>query len=188
MEDDKLKWKTIDVERLLDTPVFGVLRQRETAEGGLEGDYIALEAPDCVVIVPEHEGRFTLVRQWRHGAERVTTEFPGGVIENSNVDAELREELAEETGFVAGRLTQIGVANPNPALFKSRFYVFLAGDLTPTGRTHPDADELMQCVTRPIDEVLDSLGTGEYLHAFMGTALAFYLKNEKLKKDRSGLK
>lgn len=177
MRDDELKWRTDSVETLIKTPVFDLLRQNERAAGGLTGSYIALDAPDCVVIIPEYEGRFVLVRQWRHGADMLTTEFPGGVVnKGEEPKAAALRELAEETGYVAGKLTLIGSSNPNPALFKSRFYVFLASDLTPTGRQHLDADELVECITRPVDEVISALGSGEYVHAFMGTALAFYMR------------
>lgn len=180
MDDNKLIWEKLDTKRLLHTRVFNVTSRRERAANGVEGDYIALEAPDCVVIVPEHEGRFTLVRQWRHGAERVTTEFPGGVIDRGEAPEEAAaRELYEETGFKAGKLTPIGVCSPNPALFTSRFYVYLAEELVQTGEQHLDADELVECIEMPVDEVMASLGSEEFCHAFMGAALAFYLRYRK---------
>ena len=179
MSDDELKWSITNTELLLETPVFRVHRQHERAEAGIEGDYIALESPECVVMIPEYEGNFVLVRQWRHGKAALTTEFPGGVIGSGEEPAEAAyRELYEETGFKAGRLTQLGQVNPNPALFRSRFYVFLAEELTPTGETHPDRDELISVELRPKDEVIASFGSEEFSHAFMGTALAFYLRNK----------
>lgn len=180
MTDEELKWKTTERERLLKTPVFTVMRQREEAAGGLTGDYIALDAPECVVMIPEYGDEFVLVRQWRHGKNALTTEFPGGVIGKGEApEAAAYRELYEETGFKAGRLTLLGSVNPNPALFNSRFYVFLAQELEPTGETHPDRDELITVLTRPIEEVIASFGSEEYSHAFMGTALAFYLRQKR---------
>ena len=35
-----------------------------------------------MIAIPVHDGRFVMVRQWRHGLEGITTEFPGGVQED----------------------------------------------------------------------------------------------------------
>lgn len=182
MRDEELKWSIESERELLKTPVFNVYSRRETAANGLTGDYIALKSPECVVMIPEYEGNFVLVRQWRHGKAALTTEFPGGVIGRSEEPADAAyRELYEETGYKAGKLEYLGSVNPNPALFESRFYVFLAQELEPTGQTHPDRDELISVELHPIDEVIDSFGSEEYSHAFMGTALAFYLRNRREK-------
>ncbi|MBR0134963.1 MAG: NUDIX hydrolase [Clostridia bacterium] len=182
MRDEELKWSIESERELLKTPVFNVYSRRETAANGLTGDYIALKSPECVVMIPEFEGNFVLVRQWRHGKAALTTEFPGGVIGWSEEPADAAyRELYEETGYKAGKLEYLGSVNPNPALFESRFYVFLAQELEPTGQTHPDRDELISVELHPIDEVIDSFGSEEYSHAFMGTALAFYLRNRREK-------
>lgn len=180
MDDMKLKWSVEATKLLLHTPVFDVLQQTEQAAGGLRGDYVAMQAPDWVMTVPVYEGQFVLVRQWRHAAERLSFEFPGGVADpNEEPSVTAGRELLEETGFRAGRLTLLGSCNPNPALFKNRFWCYLAEDLTPTGQQHLDADELLTYELRPVEEVIASFGGPEYPHALMGTALAFYLRAQR---------
>ena len=177
MSDEELKWSVGETRRLLHTPVFDVLRQTEQAAGGLRGDYVAMQAPDWVMTVPVYEGQFVLVRQWRHAAERLSLEFPGGVADpNEDPSVTAGRELLEETGFRAGRLTLLGSCNPNPALFSNTFHCYLAEDLTPTGKQHLDDDELLSYELRPISEVVSAFGSPEFSHALMGTALAFYLR------------
>ncbi len=176
---ENLKWKTISKERILHTAVYDVYSQKEVAASGLEGTYVGIEAPDWVVIIAVHGDNFVLVRQWRHGADKVTLEFPGGIADpGENPETTALRELEEETGYRAGKITCLGKVSSNPALFKNHFYVMLAEDLVQTGEQHLDADEFIKYEELPIDEVIRRFGDDEMTHAYMGTALAFYLRKK----------
>lgn len=177
-EYESLKWKTTEKEMILHTPVYDVYSQKEVAANGLEGTYVAIDAPDWVVVVAVHEGKFILVRQWRHGEDKVTLEFPGGVADPGEeaVRTALRE-LEEETGYRAGKITCLGRVSSNPALFKNHFSVFLAEELVQTGEQHLDEDELLRYEEHPIGEVIRRFGDEELTHAYMGTALMMYLRH-----------
>ena len=184
MGDEQLKWEILETKRLLHTPVFDVVEQRERAANGITGDYVAMQAPDWVMTIPVYQDCFVTVRQWRHSAECLSTEFPGGVADPKEDPAvTAARELKEETGFEVGKLTHLGTVNPNPALFKNRFHVYLAEELTPTGEQHLDADELLNYELIPIDRVLDCFGSPEYCHALMGTAIALYLREKMRSSD-----
>lgn len=185
MNDKDLLWRTEETERLLHTPVFDVWRQAEVSGTGLRGDYVAITAPDWVVVVAVYRGAFVLVKQWRHGEDNLTTEFPAGVVNPGEAPEQTAaRELLEETGFRAGRVTLLGACSANPALFKNHIHCFLAEDLTPTGEQHLDADELLRYDLVPVDEVIAAFGTPAYSHAYMGTALAFYLRHTAQKAPR----
>ena len=177
ISDESLKWTVEETRLLLHTPVFDVLEQEERAAAGPAGVYVAMTAPDWVMVIPVLGEDFVMVRQWRHAAQRPTVEFPGGVRDGDEDPAETAaRELLEETGFRAGKLTRLGSVSPNPALFSNTFHCYLAEDLVPTGVQHLDADEVLTYERRPIREVLASFGSPEFSHALMGTALAFYLQ------------
>ena len=185
MNDNSLLWKTISENKLLHTPVFDVFSQHERAASGIEGDYVAMQAPDWVMTIPVYQGCFVMVRQWRHALGELTTEFPGGVNDRGEApESTAARELMEETGFRAGRLIHLGTCSPNPALFRNRFHVYLAEELSPTGTLHLDDNELLRCKFVPIDDVIDGFGSGEYAHALMGTALAFYLRHTLLNNEQ----
>lgn len=178
MDDRELTWRTEAAEKLLHTPVFDVWKQTEVSGTGLRGDYMAVAAPDWVVVVPVYGENFVLVRQWRHGEDRLTTEFPAGVVEPGEPPEQTAaRELLEETGFRAGKLIPMGTCSANPALFKNHIHCFLAEELSPAGAQRLDADELLNVSLAPVEEVVAAFGTGEYTHAYMGTALAFYLRH-----------
>ena len=179
MKDRELIWKTLKEELLVSTRVFDVVQQTEVTENGLQGDYMAIKAPDWVVIVPVYQGNFVMVRQWRHGEDKLTTELPGGVVnegEDPQVCAE--RELLEETGFQAGKMTYLGRCSSNPALFKNHFNVYLAEELTPTGQQHLDADELLDYYLVPVEDAVRDFASGEYTHAYTGTAMMLYFREK----------
>lgn len=187
MNENQLKWETLDRRKLLHTPVYDVYSQQERSATGIEGDYVAIDAPDWVMTIPVYQGKFVMVRQWRHSAGRLSLEFPGGVADPGEDPAvTARRELEEETGFRAGKLTHLGTVNPNPALFSNHFHCYLAEELTPTGGQHLDADELLNCELVDVDKVLAGYGKPEYCHALMGTALAFYLLHLQRRNGKSG--
>ena len=181
MTEKDLRW-TIESEKLLlHTPIFDVTEQHEKTTTGIEGDYIAMDAPDWAMTIAVYRGCFVLVRQWRHAAKCLSLEFPGGVVDRGeDAAAAARRELAEETGFEAGRMTHLGTVSPNPALFSNSFHVFLAEELTQTGTQSLDDDELLTYELAPVDEVIASYGKGEYTHALMGTALMLYMQHRAI--------
>lgn len=178
-DDEQLKWSTQKTELLLKTVVFDVTKQTNTAKSGLTGDYIIMNARDWVIVIPEKDNNFLMVKQWRHGEHALSVEFPGGVIDKGEkAEVAARRELEEETGYKTGKLTKLGRVNPNPALFSNHVHIFLAEDLTATGEQHLDEDEYINYMEIPIEEVIDGMGTKEFPHALMGTALALYLKDK----------
>lgn len=180
--DEKLKWKTGETKSLLKTVVCEVTSRHNTSSTGVEGDYIVMKAPDWVIVIAEHENNFLMVKQWRHGEKALSVEFPGGVIDKGEEpETAAKRELEEETGYKANKLTKLGQVNPNPALFCNHVHVYLAEDLTPTGIQHLDKDEFINYLEIPKEEVLQGMGTEQFPHAIMGTALCFYLKHKKIK-------
>lgn len=175
-DDEKLKWSKGEKKSLLKTCVFEVSSSHNKC-GKVEGDYIVMDAPDWVIVIAEKDDKFLMVKQWRHGENKLSVEFPGGVIDKGEAPEEAaKRELEEETGFKAGKLIKLGSANPNPALFSNHFHVFLATDLIPTGKQQLDDDEFINCIELSKKEVLEGMGTEQFPHALMAAALSFYFK------------
>lgn len=175
-DDENLKWKKEKTQTLLKTVVFDVTTEHNTSSTGVEGDYIILNAQDWVITIPKKDDKFLMVKQWRHGSECLSIEFPGGVIEKGEKpEVAAKRELEEETGYKAQKLTKLGTLNPNPALFSNHVHIFLAEDLISTGIQHLDSDEFVNYLEIPIKEVIKNMGNEQFPHAIMGTALALYL-------------
>ena len=180
-DESRLRWKENSRKEILKTRVFTVTERQSTSPDGKEGTYIVNDAPDWVIVLPLHGENFLMVRQWRHGNNSLSIEFPGGVINKgeSPEEAAIRE-TEEETGYKAGKLTYLGSANPNPALMSNRVHFFAAEDLQGSGIQHLDEDECVEYMQIPQKEVYEKIGSQEYPHALMMSALLkFKLMKEK---------
>jgi 8-oxo-dGTP pyrophosphatase MutT (NUDIX family) len=135
-----------------------------------------MEAKDWAVVVPyvrtQEGASFLMVRQYRHGANVVSLEFPGGVVEPGEAPTQAAaRELAEETGWVSERILHAGTVFPNPAIQDNRFHVFVALDPKPKVARNLDANEIIDAELVAADEVRRRMGEGELQHALMVSAL-----------------
>jgi ADP-ribose pyrophosphatase len=75
-----------------------------------------------------------------------------------------KRELEEETGFLAGELIKIASIEIIPAYSDETIHVYLAKNLKPA-RQSLDADEIIQVVKYPLEELMDKIGGGEITDA-----------------------
>ncbi|MCR4822665.1 MAG: NUDIX hydrolase [Treponema sp.] len=175
MAEKNLTWKEESRKELLKTVVLTVNEVKSTGPDGNSGNYIVMDAPDWVIVIPEIDGNFITVKQWRHGEKNLSREFPGGVINKGEKPEEgAKRELEEETGYRAGKLTYLCSVNPNPAIMSNKVHFFAAEDLIATGVQHLDRDEFVEYQQIPVEEVYKKIGSEEYPHALMMAALLKY--------------
>jgi len=170
------KWVIFSSRKVYECNVFSVFERQSRGPDGRTGHFAVMEAKDWAVIVPyvrTQEGTsFLMVRQYRHGANVVSLEFPGGVIEPGEEPAHAAaRELAEETGWVPERVLHAGTVFPNPAIQDNHFHIFVALDPKPKVARNLDANEIIDAHLVPADEVRRRMGEGELQHALMGAAL-----------------
>jgi ADP-ribose pyrophosphatase len=122
----------LSAERVLSTQLIDVDRDRIRFPDGHEAERIVVRHPGAVAIVAlDEEGRWLLVRQYRHPARRVLLEVPAGTLEpGEEPDRTAARELREETGFAAAELERIGGFYTAPGFCDEYIHLFLARGLT----------------------------------------------------------
>jgi 8-oxo-dGTP pyrophosphatase MutT (NUDIX family) len=116
-----------------------------------------------------------MVNQFRYGIDDFSWEIPGGVIERGEdpVAAGLRE-LQEETGYVGHSARLLGSVNPNPAIINNRCHLVLVENVVLTTVQAWDADEEIEVLAMPVDEVYAWAQSGRITHSLVLNALLLF--------------
>ncbi len=96
------------------------------------------------------------------GPKKITLELPGGAVEpgEESLDAAMRRELEEETGYGGGEITYLASFSPNSASHTNRVHSFLATGVERIGDLRPDDTEFLEVVLMPLQEAFEAAVTG----------------------------
>ena len=109
----------------------------------------------AVALVPMVDAHHVcLVKNERHAVGKTLLEVPAGTIdEGESPDQTAARELAEETGFRAGRITCLRDWFVSPGVMTERMFLYLCEDLEP-GPTDHQPDERLETVIVPWEEAV----------------------------------
>ncbi len=119
----------------------------------------------ATVVALDAGGNVLLVKEYKYAVERETIELISGGIDagETPVEAGLRE-LAEETGYVAGRATYIGAVDPFTTIVSGLVHLILAEDLTYRPNATPTGD-LVEPMRVPFNQAMQMVEDGTITHA-----------------------
>lgn len=117
----------------------------------------------CVGVLPfVGPDSVVLVRQYRYvQKEDFRWEMPtGGIHPDETPEAAAQRELAEEAGYVAGRLEPVSTYYTSKSVCDETAHLFIGHDLT-RHQLPPDDTEFFEIATFPFDEVLRMVNASE---------------------------
>jgi ADP-ribose pyrophosphatase len=171
-----LKWQRLS-SRYLVKEKWATLRVDtcKLQNGEVKNDYFVLEYPDWVnAIAVTKENKIILVRQYRHAADIISLEIPGGVMDGDEApEFGVRRELLEETGYSFEKAELIATLYPNPATANNRTFTYLLTGGTKTHEQHLDEHEILNVEEYTIKEVKQLLLDNK-IDQSLHTAALFY--------------
>jgi len=173
-----LKWEKLS-SRYLVKEKWATLRVDtcKLQTGVVKDDYYVLEYPNWAnAIALTRENKIILVRQYRHAADIISLEVPGGVMDgDESPEAAVRRELLEETGYSFDTAELIATLYPNPATSNNTTFTYLLTGGVKTHEQHLDEHEILNVEEYSIEEVKQLLKDNKIDQALHAAALFYGL-------------
>ena len=180
-----MEWKVVESEKLFSAPWLNVRKDVcELPDGRKHSEYYILEYPDwATAFALTEDNKVVMVRQYRHGLGVISTELPGGVIdENEKPEAAIARELLEETGYRFESIEKIGKVSPNPATSNNYMHMFLAKGGKKVAEQKLDATEDVEVLLYSLDEAKRLLKENKIVQSLHSTCMFYALENLGLLK------
>ena len=161
---------------LFTSKLFQVVRRFQTGRSGDQLERHVILHPGAVTVLPILEdGRAVLLKQYRVAVEKHLIELPAGTCEpNEEPIITAGRELAEETGYIAGKIEPLTVFYSSPGILHEEMHLFLATDLKP-GPSNLEDGEDIELILADWTEVRRMIFAGEIQDAKTLVGLMWYL-------------
>lgn len=193
---DNLKWELVKEEHIIQDAWIDFRRNIYRLPNGAEiGPVYNYSKHSFVVIVAKtKDGKYICVKQYRHGIDKVTTEFPAGgieYIEKSDVPyitkentiaseedalAAAKRELMEETGYVSESIKHLITMPANATLATNNMHIYLATGCEKKSSQHLDDTEFLNVILLTEDEIREKIFRGDFLQSHH--VLAWYMAKD----------
>ena len=174
----ELNWKTCSSTYIHKGP-WATLRSDkcEMPDGRIVEQYYVLEYPNWAnAVALTEDNKVIMVRQYRHAANIVSLEIPGGVIEDgADPEAGMLRELLEETGYEFDTIELISTVYANPSTANNKTFCYLAKGGKKVQEQQLDEHEELIVEEYTIAEVKQLLADNKLAQALHCTGLFYAL-------------
>ena len=157
-------FKILSREVILDNPYCPIEKQHVELPDGSTCDWFVNKSSDAVIIIPVLKtGEILLQKNYKHGSEKVVTEFCAGMIDSGETPEQAAaRELLEETGHTSESLTKLGEVFGNPTGSSMKYHFFLAENCEKSGNQSLDEAEQIEVFSvKNLDEARKLLTDSE---------------------------
>ena len=154
---------------------FQVVRARQVSKDGTMHERDVIVHPGSVVVLPLLDSdRVCLIRNYRVAVGETLIELPAGTLEPGEDPLETaRRELAEETGYRAGKLEKLCEFYMSPGILRERMHLFLATQLM-AGKDSREPGEEIENLAVPWSEAIGMVESGTIRDAKTLAGLLYY--------------
>ncbi len=174
--------KSYDARRVYTGRVINLDVDRVELPNGEQAELEMIRHPGASAIVPllgdwrSADPTVVLIRQFRHAADGYLYEIPAGRLnDNEDPAACAARELAEETGYRAGRVEPLFTMFTTPGFTDEKIHVFRAVELR-EGPTAREADEILDLKPMPLSSALELIKHGEIQDAKTALSILYVAK------------
>lgn len=148
--------KTISSEYISNHKYFTARKDKyETEKGKIVDEYFVVELPPsaCAMAITA-ENEVVLVNQFRYPIHDEMIELPGGFVDDGEQPLQgITRELMEETGYTFDSIHYLGMTTANPGVLNNFTHLFIALGGVKTSEQSLDANEEIQIILKPLEEV-----------------------------------
>jgi ADP-ribose pyrophosphatase len=166
-----------DPQILYQSKRFHIERVIQTTPDGREHEREIVRHPGAVVVLPIlPDGRVVFVKNFRVAVGETLIELPAGTLDHDEPPPKTAvRELAEETGYRAGKIEHLLTFCMSPGILDEKMHLFLATDLTP-GETALEAGEDIETFLCPWPDAWELVRSGKIHDAKSLVGLLYYDK------------
>ena len=154
---------------------FRIERVGQVTPDGVEHVREIVRHPGAVVVLPLlDDGRVVFVRNYRVAVDETLVELPAGTLDQSE-DPLLtaKRELAEETGYRAGKMKHLLTFCMSPGILDEKMHLFLATSLTAGEMALEPGEEILPFLCT-WEEAITMVRRGEIRDAKSLVGLLYY--------------
>ena len=140
--------------------------------------YYFLKTPNISIIIPRIKNKFLVVSQKRLPINKITYEFPGGIIDKgSNPKKTALTELYEETGYKSvSNPKKLLSTYPDPGRLKCEYFCYYTNKLEKINL--PEKGINLHILSK--SEIIKLIHNNKFSHACHGLAFFSYLNKKNL--------
>ena len=160
---EKMPWQTLSSEERYDNKWITVTEHQVINPSGGEGIYGEVHFKNIAIgILPLDKYHNTwLVGQYRYPLKAYSWEIPeGGGPLDTKPEISAKRELAEETGLITDKLTEIQRMHLSNSVSDELAIIYLAQDLT-QGEAEPEETEDLKLIKIPFSEAYQMVIAGK---------------------------
>jgi ADP-ribose pyrophosphatase len=165
-----------------------VERHQRTNDGALHPRQVVIHDGAVVIVPMVDDARVCLIRNERVAVGKSLIELPAGTLEPPEPPRTTApRELKEETGYTAGRWTELPGFYMSPGILCERMHVFVAEQLT-AGAPQREAGENIDNLVVSWDDALAMIDRGEIEDAKTVAALLIWDRRRRQRSSPQALR